>query len=74
MKTPNLTRFSESKKDELILKLKEICDCPHFIYGTFADLKDDADVDTVLEYLKSNSELQSSDVIVFTLVLRKERE
>lgn len=73
MKLPNLNKFSEEKKNELIARLEKVCDCEHFIYGTFIDLDSDADIDKVLEYIDINPNADSSDIIVFTFLLRKQR-
>lgn len=73
MKLP-ITNLTKEKENQLISKLRGICNCDHFVGGILIDLKSDEDADKVLDYIVSNPELESSEIIVFVLLLKRERE
>ena len=67
------SKFSEEKRNQLIAELKKICDDPDFILGVRCDLKNDADIDEVLDYIRNNENLTSSDVILLSLEISRRK-
>ena len=65
------TKFSKEKKTELIEALKKICDDYDFIIGIRSLLKNDADIDEVLDYIRNNENLTSSDIILLSLEISR---
>ena len=65
--------FSKEKKRELIRELRKVFDDDDFVMGTFCDLETDAEIDIVLEYLKENPDVESSEVILFTMDIDRNR-
>ena len=65
--------FTKTKQLELAKKLRKLFDDDDFVLGCLCDLETDAEADSVLEYLKENPDVESSEVILFTMDIDRNR-
>lgn len=68
------SQLTESKKKELIPILEKYDDHPNFILGMCTYLKTDEEADKLIAYIKENPDISSEYIIIFVLMLKKERE
>lgn len=60
---------SSELKEKLILKLKEIWDDYDFVIGTISYLKDDEDIENMLNYLEETKDIDLSQISLHALSL-----
>ena len=67
-------RFSEEKKNRLVKELKRVFNDKDFIHSTLCILKTDSEVETLLSYIEENPIVEASDIILFTLDIKRNRQ
>ena len=66
--------LSKSKASELLVMLEDFTEHHYFTDGVLAFLKSDDEADKLIEYMKTTPDLSSSDILVYVLLLQRERE
>ena len=64
-------KFSKDKNEELVKALREIFDDDEFVLGMRCRLKNDEEIEKVLSFIKEHEGVDSSDVILFSILLSR---
>ena len=63
--------FSKELKKELIKELRKIFDDKEFVLGILCDMRSDDDIETLLNYIKKNDNIEAQDIILLSMNIEK---